>query len=425
MKRSGRRIAIAATVSCSVVLSLAACGSSKSAGTSGDGKVTIRVEAWKGGGSEPANVAEINKAFETANPNIKVDFQYITAGDTTYTQKVQTELLGGKGSDVVMVDTSKMKQWGASGYLADLSSQSWASSIATGAKPFATTDGKILAMPMELIGIGMYANMNLLKKAGITEVPADWPTFLADLAKLKAAGINPLSLPDKSGWTGEAVFQAAGSTLVYQQNKQWDADFLAGKTSITSDWASSLAQLKTLGDEGYVNWKDELGVDEWSAGAADFSAGKSAFWYQGAWQISSIEKAGFPVSFAPWPGGAAGTKPNGMVFAGTMWGVNAKSKQGDAARAYVKFWSQSENLGKFLDAEHAESPFTGGTTPTSTSTTAFTAAFSEGRYRIMPSDSWYSAAAETTTGAKIQAYLLGTQSATDTLKDIQSAATAK
>ncbi|QJT06029.1 extracellular solute-binding protein [Streptomyces asoensis] len=422
MKRSGRRLAVAATVA-AMAMSLAACGGGSS-GASADGTVTLHVEAWKGGGAEPANVAEINKAFEKAHPKIKIDFQYTTA-DPTYTQKLQPELLGGKAGDVIMVDADKMKKWGASGYLADLSGESWASRITPDAKQFAQADGKTLAMPMELIGIGLYANMDLLRKAGITEVPTDWPTFLADLGKVKKAGIDPIALPDKSGWTGSSVFQAAGSSLVYQQNRKWDADFLDGKASFDPDWKASLEQLKTLEDEGYVNWKNQLGVDEWSQGPQDFSAGKSAFWYQGAWQVSNVKKAGFPVSFAPWPGGAAGTKPNGMLFSGTMWAVNSQSQQGDAAREYVKFWSQNQNLSKYLEAEHAESPFISGLTPESTETTAFTAAFKDGRYRILPSDSWYGSAAETTTGSKIQAYLLGKASAAQTLKDIRTAASAK
>ncbi|MEV7390871.1 extracellular solute-binding protein [Streptomyces sp. NPDC091215] len=422
MKRSGRLLAVATTVA-ALATTLAACGGG-SGSSSSDGKVHIKVEAWKGGGAEPANVAEINKAFEKANPDIKVDFEYITANDT-YTQKLQPELLGGKAGDVIMVDTDKMNKWGASGYLADLSKESWASKISDSAKPFATSGGKVLAMPMELIGIGLYANMDLLKKAGITEVPSDWPTFLADLGKVKKAGITPIALPDKSGWTGSSTFQAIGSTLVYQKNKAWDADFLAGKTSFGTDWKTSLDQLKTLADKGYVSWKNELGVDEWSQGPQDFTAQKSAFWYQGAWQVSNVAKAGFPVQFTPWPAGAAGTKPNAMLFSGTMWGVNSQSQHADAAKKYVDFWSQSENLAKYLDAEHAESPFTGGTTPDATETKTFNAAFNEGRYRVLPSNSWYGATAETTVGSKIQAFLLGQASEAQTLKDIQTAASAK
>src|SRR3954469_19243057 len=113
MKRSGRSLAVATTVA-ALAMSLAACGGGSS-GASGDGTVTIHVEAWKGGGAEPANVAEINKAFEEANPKIKVDFQYVTSGN--YTQKLEPELLGGKAGDVIMVDSSTVPKWGDAGYL--------------------------------------------------------------------------------------------------------------------------------------------------------------------------------------------------------------------------------------------------------------------------------------------------------------------
>ncbi|MBW8817391.1 MAG: extracellular solute-binding protein [Streptomyces sp.] len=422
MKRSGRGLAIATTV-VAMTMPLAACGGGSSGNTAADGTVTIHVEAWKGGGAEPANVAEINKAFEEANPKIKVDFQYVTSGN--YTQKLEPELLGGKAGDVIMVDSSKVPKWGDAGYLADLSKESWVGKISDDAKPFTQNGGKTLAMPMELIGIGLYANTDLLKKAGIPEVPADWPTFLDDLGKLKAAGVNPIALPNKGGWTADAAFQASGSTLVYQKDKQWDADFLAGKTTIPSDWQEPLNQLKALGDQGYVNWKNELGVDEWSQGSQDFMAGKSAFWFQGAWQISSVKKAGFPISFAPWPAGAAGTKPNAMFFTGTMWGVNSQSKNSDAARKYVEFWSQAQNLSKFLQAENGASPFTDGTTTPSPETTAFSAAFADGRYRLMPSNTWLSGPAEAASGTALQAFLLGQKSADQALKDIQAAATAK
>jgi raffinose/stachyose/melibiose transport system substrate-binding protein len=421
-----RNLLTAGAMTVVLAMSVAACGKSDDSGsaTNADKTVTIHVQGWKGGGSEPANIAEINSAFEAAHPKIKVDFEYITSNDP-YLQKLQPQLLAGNAGDVIMVDPDKVSKWGTSGYLADLSSEPWAAGIRPETKAFTQNQGKTLAMPMELIGIGLYSNLDLLKKAGIAEVPTTWPDFMTALGKLKAAGINPIALPDKAGWTAESVLTASASTLVYQKNKQWDADFLAGKTTFPTDWNEPLAQLKALSDAGYVNWKNQLGVDEWAQGTQDFSAGKSGFFYQGAWNISTVKKAGVPISFTPWPGGAAGTKPNAMFFTGTMWAVNAKSKQSAAAREYVKFWSDSANLSKYLAAENAVSPFTSGTTPTSAETTNFTTAFSEGRYWVLPSNTWLSGTAETTIGSKLQGYLLGKSDAPQVLKDIQTAATTK
>ena len=397
---------------------LAACGSSTSQ-DSGNGPVTIRVEGWKGGGSEPANVAAVNAAFEKAYPNIKVNFEYVPANDT-YQQKLQPELLAGKAADVIMTDSSRVQTWGKSGYLADLSSTGWASTIKDDVKPYATYNNKVLAAPMELIGIGLYANMDLLAKAGITSVPSTWPDFFADLAKLKTAGVAPLSLPDKSGWTANLVTQAAAATLLYQQSSDWDQQFVQGARTFPQDWEPSLTQLAELSTAGYVDWKTELGVDEWSQGIQGFTAGKSAFWFQGAWNIGAVQKGGFKMAFAPWPAGAAGTQPSSLYFSGTMWSANASSSHLDAAKKYIDFWTKAENLSLYLQAENAVSPYSGGTTPKSDVTTAFVDAFTANRYHLLPSNTWDNGDADTAIGSAIQAYLLGKASAQDTLALIQS-----
>jgi raffinose/stachyose/melibiose transport system substrate-binding protein len=397
---------------------LAACGSSASQ-DSGNGTVTIHVEGWKGGGSEPANVAQVNAAFEKAYPNIKVNFEYVPANDT-YQQKLQPELLAGKAGDVIMTDSSKVQTWGKAGYLADLSSTGFASSIKDDVKPYATYNNKVLGAPMELIGIGLYANTDLLKKAGVASVPATWPDFLAALGKLKAAGITPISLPDKSGWTANLTMQAAAATLLYQQNSSWDQQFVEGKTTFGKDWPSSLAQLTELSAAGYVDWQKELGIDEWSQGIQAFTAGNSGFWFQGAWNIGAVQKGNFPIAFAPWPAGGAGTKPSALYFSGTMWSANARSSHLDAAQKYIDFWTKSENLSLFLQAENAVSPYTGGSTPSSDVTAAFVEAFTQNRYHLLPSNTWDTGEADTAIGSALQGYLLGKASAEATLTSIQS-----
>src|SRR3954451_3753282 len=152
-----------AATSAAVPVASSAAGSAPVAATSGPAAatskaaasgptVTIKVQAWKGGGAEPANVAAVNAAFEKANPDIKVKFEYVPSGPT-YAQKLQPELLAGSGPDVMMTDATTVKTWGKSGYLTDLSADPLSAAIQPAAKPFATYQGKVLAAPMELIGI--------------------------------------------------------------------------------------------------------------------------------------------------------------------------------------------------------------------------------------------------------------------------------
>ena len=58
------------------------------------------------------------------------------------------------------------------------------------------------AMPISV----MYYNMNLLKKAGITKIPATFEEMLADVKALKAKGITPIAMGDKGKWQCRLLF---------------------------------------------------------------------------------------------------------------------------------------------------------------------------------------------------------------------------
>ena len=391
-----RRFTALAALSIAAAVSLSACASGTTAQTTSGGSsaaaapTVLTVYGWKGGEAEPANIAEINAAFEKANPDIKLDYQFIPAGDT-YTQRVQSELLAGKSADVIMTDGSKVQDWGSVGYLQDLSASPWLPGVRKEVTPFISQGGKAYAVPMEVIGIDLFANLDLLKQVGVSTAPTTWDEFLTDLAALKAAGITPIALPNKDGWTGSAAINAIAATLVYQQNPDWDAQFLAGKASFT-DWAPAVQQVLDLGTKGYVDLKSELGFDTWSTGLDDFKSGKSGFFVQGAWNQSAFTTAGVNDVFIPWPAGGAGTQPSANLFVGTMLSINAKSTVKDAAQKYVDFWADSTNSGPFLESESAVSPFSQGTTPSSPATADFVKAVDAGKYRILPSNTWFGGA---------------------------------
>lgn len=410
--RHGKTV-VAAVLGATLLLATAGC--STAAGAGDGGKTVLKVYGWKGGDAEPANISEINDAFEKANPDIDLQFEFVPANDK-YTQRVQPELLAGNAADVIMTDSAKVQDWGSSGYLEDLSSSDWTSNVRSEVTPFTQNAGTTYALPMEVIGISLYANNDLLKKAGVDSVPTTWPEFEAALQKAKDAGITPLSLPNKSGWTGSSALNAIAASLVYKQNPDFDQQFLDGKASFSS-WKTSAQQLMDLQSKGFVNFADELGVDEWTTGISDFEAGKSAFYVQGAWNQSAFEKAGLNDSFIPWPAETSGAS-NANLFVGTMWSVNAASKVKDAAEKYVDFWADSANASPFLEAENAVSPFSNGTSPSTPATKAFVDAVDAGDYRILPSNTWFSAAGEKVMQQEVQALWLGQQDIDQTLQNL-------
>jgi len=61
-------------------------------------------------------------------------------------------------------------------------------------------DGKAYGIPFDLGMIGFWYNKDLFTQAGITALPKTWSEYLADVAKLKAAGIVPLAIAGKDKW---------------------------------------------------------------------------------------------------------------------------------------------------------------------------------------------------------------------------------
>ncbi|TDV57650.1 ABC transporter substrate-binding protein [Actinophytocola oryzae] len=396
--------------------SLAACGSD-----SGSGDDTLHVVGWKGGGAEPANVAEINAAFQKANPDIKLDFSYVPPNDV-YLQKVQSQLLAGDAADVIMVDPQKVQAWGKSGYLADLGQESWAGGISPTVKSFVSYEDKVLASPMELSPVGVYVNLDILAKAGITAPPTDFPSLLDALGKLKAAGQPGYSFPDAQGYMAEFVMLMSAATTVYQDTPDWDQQFMKGKVTFPKSFTEPLEQIEQLGRNGYVDFQNAVGTDETTTGQPDFIAGKSAFYAGGSWLAAAMKKASFKLAFIPWPGGEAGSKPSAMFFPGTMWAVNARGEQQDAAKRYVDFWSKSANLAPFLSAEAAISPFGGAGADSDPLLATMVEAYADKRFALFPANTWNLAEPETKIRSLLQNFLLGKASVSDTLNGIQDAA---
>ncbi|GAA1672714.1 extracellular solute-binding protein [Fodinicola feengrottensis] len=411
-------LAVAAlAVAASLAPSLAACGS----GASSDGTTTLHVVGWKGGGAEPANVAQINAAFQKSHPKIKLDFSYVPPNDV-YQQKIQSQLLAGNAADVVMVDPQKVQIWGKSGYFADLGQRSWAASISPAVKSFVSYQDKVLASPMELSPVGVYVNLDILAKAGVTAPPTDFPAFLAALGKLKAAGQPGYSFPDAQGYMAEFVMLMSAATTVYQDNPNWDQQFLQGKVTFPQSFREPLQQIQQLGTNGYVDFKNAVGTDEATTGQPDFLAGKSAFFAGGSWSAAALKKAPFKLAFVPWPGGKVGVKPSALLFPGTMWAVNARSSQQDAAKQYVDFWSSSQNLAPYLSAEVAISPFGASTAGADPLLATMADAYATKRFALFPTNTWNLAAPETKIRSILQNFLLGKADVTATLTAIQNAA---
>src|SRR5688572_25166504 len=154
--------AIAAVITAGAMM--AACSGGPDAGTGTDSKVLTLASVDQG------SIEDVVKAFEAANPGVKVNFT--TSGADQYQQQIRTQLASGTAPDVMTVwpgngNPGATYVLAKPGYLMDLSGQPWVSKYPAGVKGVTQFDGKTYNAVFGLNGIGAIYNKDAMTKAAL------------------------------------------------------------------------------------------------------------------------------------------------------------------------------------------------------------------------------------------------------------------
>src|SRR4051794_8127649 len=120
---STRRMAAVVAALTAVTVAAACSSGTKSASSSGGDSKTLTIASVDQGSVEP-----VVKAFEAANPGVKVNLT--TSGADQYQQQIRTQLSSGTGPDVMTVwpgngNPGATYVLAKPGYQLDLSDQPW------------------------------------------------------------------------------------------------------------------------------------------------------------------------------------------------------------------------------------------------------------------------------------------------------------
>jgi raffinose/stachyose/melibiose transport system substrate-binding protein len=272
-------------------------------------------------------------------------------GDTNYRDKMLTLLAAGD-VPLMVYGSTIIDQFVAQGACMDLTGilaedPEWASLFPEAVIRQNSRNGKVYAIPNEGQLIGYYYNKELFAKAGI-EKPADtWDEFFEDCAKLKAAGITPLSLQ-----TGDNAFvsQLLISAMIIDCAKG-EKTFLESPDK-TSDYNvqyfyDALNMFKRLYDEGYTT-EDSIG-GMYENAANNFISGNTAMICNGTWMINSFSDPSMggskefadKVGIALYPGKIYYANP----FDGFMICPDPNNEtEVKAAVAMLKHWTSAETM---------------------------------------------------------------------------------
>ncbi|WP_371570061.1 ABC transporter substrate-binding protein [Streptomyces canus] len=325
---------------------LAACSGGTKAGGSGGGSKTLTLASVDQG-----SVEDVVKAFEKANPGVKV--RYTTSGADQYQQQIRTQLSSGTAPDVMSVwpgngNPGATHVLAKPGYLRDLSDQPWAAKMPPAIKSVAQYDGKTYNAIFGQNGIGAVYNQQAMDKAGLTP-PDTWTKLLAFCRAAKAKGTPAFALGNQDNWVTQLVLYALVSTTVYGPDRDFDQKMQSGQVTFEkSPWTTALDKYLTMEKTGCFQ-KNPLGTNyEASQGLA--ATGKTLGIVQGNWVIALL-KGKNPQGTFTFKALPATDEPSTTLIpaaAGAGYGVNAKARNGELALKFVNFVMSPQGMNLFV-----------------------------------------------------------------------------
>ena len=252
----------------------------------------VEVIHWWTSGGEQAAVSVFANEFD-ATGDKWVD-NAIALGETARAAIMQ-RALGGDPPDAAQFNPGRQyEELIAAGLLLDLTplaeQEGWDNFIRPAQiKEPCKIDGKWWCVPVNIhMQNWAWASVAAFKKAGL-EVPTDWDTYLADLPKLKDAGVIPFAVGgDGGGWqisllANQLILAQLGAETVEKVWKDKDLELAGGPEVL-----KAFQTLKSLGeyaDDGSPNrsWADTTSL---------VISGEAALQVMGDWAQGEFQVAG-------------------------------------------------------------------------------------------------------------------------------------
>jgi raffinose/stachyose/melibiose transport system substrate-binding protein len=343
LKRMGGGAALAAMPGL-----LAACGSGTQ-GSGGDGE-SLRLV---GVADQKPPVEEMLKRYRERNPD--VTFRTSFAPTDQVMTSVRAQLGAGNAPDVHVVypgngSAMSMVQVSEAGLLTDLSDQPWVDMIPDSFRPAFEKDGKVYLFSVGSTVIGAIYNKDVFEQAGV-EPPATWSELLQVCQKIKKAGKVPIALGNQTPWITQLIDYALVPSTVFAGNPDFAEQHLAGKTSFSeSGWRDAMEMYLELQKRGFFN--DNPNGTTFEQQTAMVATGEAAM----AVQVSAVlpafkDAAKDPDVLAMFPFPGADDPEKIWIAAGVVvgFGVSASAKDPEAAKAFLAFMGEEENLVKYSE----------------------------------------------------------------------------
>ncbi len=236
---------------------------------------------WTSGGEAAAlNVLKTNLEKQGIKWN---DMPVAGGGGEAAMTAVRARVTAGNPPTAVQMMGFDISDWGKQGVLTDLNElaakEGWDKSVPAALQKFSKFNGKWIAAPVNIHSTNwVWANKEVLTKAGVTTEPKSWDEFIAAAEKVQKAGFVAIAhggQPWQEATVFDGVVLATGGVDYYRKAFiELDGKTLGSDTTLKV--FQRMSQLRKLVD------KDFSGRD-WNVASGMVISGKAGFQIMGDW----------------------------------------------------------------------------------------------------------------------------------------------
>ncbi len=288
--------------------------------------------------------------------NVTVVYRTYTAED--YQDKTYDEVCLDRArnnmDDLYLLNPDTILALGAEGKLMDLSGLDSAKNLREIIRTANTVDGKLVAIPQEVVAYGLFVNKDLFDRyhLDLPETPED---FLECCRVFQENGIET-PVGANRWWLETFVFAQAYAELYNGGNTEAEIAALNSGAARYSDYMRpGFAFLQTLMDRGYIDAEKALVSEAIEGEGEDFLAGKTpivmAYWGAANTDTAygktdfTMEVIGFPSRLGQMP-----------VMPMTGWAVGAEAEHAGDAMAVLDIITSDAALSLYSEINRVISP---------------------------------------------------------------------
>ncbi|MEK5235619.1 ABC transporter substrate-binding protein [Paenibacillus sp. FSL L8-0470] len=339
---------LSSVLAAGLCLGLAACSNNENKNVEGAAenvKLTMMLTVGEQGVRDV--IQEIVANYQTEHPETQIEVQF---PGSNYESIMKMKMASNELPDIF--DTHGWAKLRYGDYTMDLKNEPWAAKMTDTIKPTLTDEsGKVYALPLNEAKDGLFYNVNVLEKYGVTP-PATLDELLASAEKIKTESkgeVIPMFFSGLDPWTIGQFFDMMANPLLITP-PQNEAQALLDGTFDWNKWTYLPEKFKEIYDKGYTN--NDLLTAKYADEARLFAEDKLAFAFHTPSSYADIQKINPDVKMgiAPLPAIAAGDEP---TFAGgerLALGAWKDTNYPEQTKDFLNYMAQPDNVKKVSDA---------------------------------------------------------------------------